>query len=189
KVHQNQSIAEAPVTTELLRKYVAYVRQNIFPVLTDSAIEELKKYYLQMRNSGSSKAVPITARQLEGLVRLAEAHARLRLSDKVTRTDAKQAIDLVHHCLRMIAFDEESGSFDVDRIATDTPSSQRNNIHTIKKIINDLEGKLGKTIPMKDIEEIGKEQGLSEDDIYEVIDKLKRSGDIYEPERGFIQKI
>jgi replicative DNA helicase Mcm len=189
KVHQNLNISEPPVETELLRKYVAYVRQNVFPVLTDSAIEELKKYYLQMRSSGNTKSVPISARQLEGLIRLAEAHARLRLSDKITRTDAKQSISLVHHCLRLIAFDEESGTFDVDRIATDTPSSQRNNIHLIKKTINDLESKVGKTIPLEDIEEIAKEKGLSDDEISEVIDKLKRSGDIFEPKRGFIQKI
>lgn len=189
KVHQNQSVAEAPISTELMRKYVAYVRQNMFPKLTDSAIEELKKYYLQMRSSGGSKSVPITARQLEGLIRLSEAHARLRLSDVVTRSDAKKAVDLVHHCLKLIAFDEESGTFDVDRIATDTPSSQRNKIFTIKEIINELENKIGKTIPLEDIEEIAKEKGLAEGEISEVIDKLKRSGDIFEPKRGFIQKI
>ena len=189
KVHQNQSVAEAPISTELMRKYVAYVRQNMFPKLTDSAIEELKKYYLQMRSSGGSKSVPITARQLEGLIRLSEAHARLRLSDVVTRSDAKKAVDLVHHCLKLIAFDEESGTFDVDRIATDTPSSQRNKIFTIKEIINELENKIGKTIPLEDVEEIAKEKGLAEGEISEVIDKLKRSGDIFEPKRGFIQKI
>lgn len=190
KVHQNSSVAEPPIATELLRKYVAYVRQNVFPELTDSAIEELKRYYLQMRSgAGTSKSVPITARQLEGLVRLSEAHARLRLADKVTKSDAKRAVELVHHCLRLIAFDEESGVFDVDRIATDTPSSQRNKIIIVKEIITDLENKIGKTIPMEDVEEIAKEKGLSEDEIAEVIDKLKRSGDIFEPKHGFIQKI
>jgi len=189
KVHQNSSVAEPPLETEILRKYVAYVRQNVSPNLTDSAIEELKKYYLQMRNSGNTKSVPITARQLEGLVRLAEAHARLRLADVITRTDAKKAIDLVHNCLKLIAFDEESGTFDVDRIATDTPSSTRNKILTIKEIINELENKIGKTIPLEDVEEIAKEKGLNDEEIGESVDKLKRSGDIFEPKRGFIQKI
>jgi len=189
KVHQNQNTVEPPVDTDMIRKYIAYVRQTCKPELTDSAIEELKKYYLQMRSSGNTKAVPITARQLEGLIRLSEANARLRLSDKVTRSDAKKAIELVHHCLKLIAFDEETGTFDVDRIATDTPSSERNKIITIKEIINDLENKIGKTIPLEDIDDIAKERGLSEEDITEVIDKLKRAGDIFEPRRGFIQKI
>ncbi len=189
RIHQNKDSIEPPIETEFLRKYVAYVRQNVRPELTDSAIEELKKYYLQMRNSGNTKSVPITARQLEGLVRLAEANSKLRLADKITRTDAKKAIDLVHHCLKLIAFDEETGTFDVDRIATDTPSSERNKIIVIKEIINNLENKIGKTIPLEDVEEIGKEKGLADDEINEVIDKLKRSGDIFEPKRGFIQKI
>ena len=189
RIHQNKDSIEPPIETEFLRKYVAYVRQNVRPELTDSAIEELKKYYLQMRNSGNTKSVPITARQLEGLVRLAEANSKLRLADKITRTDAKKAIDLVHHCLKLIAFDEETCTFDVDRIATDTPSSERNKIIVIKEIINNLENKIGKTIPLEDVEEIGKEKGLADDEINEVIDKLKRSGDIFEPKRGFIQKI
>lgn len=189
KVHQNKESVTPPIETEFLRKYVAYVRQKCFPELTDSAIDELKNYYLQMRNSGNTKSVPITARQLEGLVRLSEAHARLRLAEKITRTDAKRAIDVVHHCMKLIAFDEESGTFDVDRVATGTPSSERNKIIIIKEIINDLENKLGKTIPMEDLEDIAKEKGLSDEEINEVIDKLKRSGDIFEPKRGSIQKI
>lgn len=189
KMHQNQEANEAPIETQLLRKYVAYVRQRVRPELTDSAIEEIKGYFLQMRASGGSKSVPITPRQLEGLVRLSEAHARARLSNKITRTDAKNAIDLMHHCLKIIAFDEETGLFDVDRIATDTPSSQRNKIVVIKEIVNDLENKVGKTIPLEDLENIAKEKGLSEDEINEVVEKLQRSGDIFEPKRGFIQKI
>ncbi|MFT4303298.1 MAG: minichromosome maintenance protein MCM [Candidatus Woesearchaeota archaeon] len=190
KVHQNPTNNDStPFETEFLRKYVAYVRQNVFPQLTDSAIEELKKYYLKMRNSGNSKSVPITARQLEGLVRLSEANARLRLADKITKTDAQNAVNLVHHCLKLIAFDEETGTFDVDRIATDTPSSQRNKILIIKEIINELENKVGKTIKIEDIDEMAKDKGMSEEEISEVIDKLKRSGDIFEPKRGSIQKI
>jgi replicative DNA helicase Mcm len=191
RLHQHSEAAStAPVSSEMLRKYIAYVRQNIFPQLTDSAMEEIKSYYLQMRSQGaSSKSIPITARQLEALVRLAEANARLRLADKITRTDAKKAVNLLHTCLKMIAFDEETGVFDVDRIATDTPSSQRNKIVLIKEIITELEAKVGKVIPMIDVEQIAKEKGMTDDEIGEVIDRLKRSGDIFEPKYGYVQKI
>jgi replicative DNA helicase Mcm len=189
RLHQQRDVEEAPIHTDVLRKYVAYVRQNVFPTLTDSAVEEIKKYYLQMRHSGNSKSVPITARQLEGLIRISEANARMTLSEKITRTHAKRAVDLVHFCLKTIAFDQETGLFDVDRIATDTPASQRNKILLIKEIINDLENKVGKTIEQKDVEQIAKEKGLNDDEIKEALDKLQRSGDIFEPKRGFIQKI
>ena len=72
---------EAPITTEMLRKYIAYAKQNVFPELTDDALAEIRRYYVQMRNQGSEEggAIPISARQLEGLVRLSEASARVRL--------------------------------------------------------------------------------------------------------------
>lgn len=187
--HQASDAREAVIETQELRKYIAYAKLNCFPVLTDSAIDELKKYYLSMRKNSTSKTIPITPRQLEALIRLSEANAKLRLSDKVTRTDAKKAVELEHYCMKLIAFDEETGQFDVDRVATDMPSSKRNKLMIIKEIINDLEKKLGKDIPIEDLEEIAKEKGLSEDEISENIEKLKRAGDIYEPKRGRIQKI
>lgn len=189
KAHQLTDPDNIAYETQELRKYIAYAKMKCFPVLTDSAIDELKKYYLSMRKNSTTKSVPITARQLEALIRLAEANAKLRLSDKVTRTDAKKAVELEHYCMKLIAFDEETGLFDVDRVQTDMPSSKRNKIIIIKEIINDLEEKLGKTIPLEDIDEIAKDKGLSEDEIVDSIEKLKRSGDIYEPKRGFIQKI
>ncbi len=192
-LHQNPFAETPDIDTRLLRKYIAYSKQNIFPKLTDSAIEELKNYYLKMRSSGISegsvKSIPISARQLEGLVRLSEASARLRLSHKVTKKDAKKAVDMLDHCLRLVALDEETGRIDIDRIATDTPATERSRIGVIKEIINELENKLGKTIPLEDIMKQAEEKGLSESDVEEVIQRLKRAGDLFEPRRGFISRI
>ena len=71
-LHQN-NMEEPPIGTILLRKYLSYARQNIFPKLSDSAVEDLKDYYIKISAYASSKgvkAVPISARQLEALVRL-----------------------------------------------------------------------------------------------------------------------
>jgi len=192
-LHQDR-IEKAEIDTELLRKYIAYAKQNIFPVLTDSAIEEIKNYYLKMRSSGATleggiKAVPISARQLEALIRLSEASARARLSNKVTKRDAKRAIEIVHYCLKQIGFDTETGVFDIDRITTGISISQRNKMHMIKDIIVELEGKIGKTIPIEAVVKEGIKMGISEVEIDDVIERLKRSGDIYEPSRGYIQRI
>ncbi len=191
QLHQN-NVEKPEVETKLLRKYLAYSRQNIFPKLTDAAIEELRDYYLKMRASVSGegiKSVPISARQLEGLVRLSEASARLRLSDKVTKKDAKKAIELMDYCLRLVAFDEKTGTFDVDRIATDMPASSRNKIIVMKELIGELEAKLGKVIPVEEIIRASSEKDMTESEVEEILQKLKRAGDIFEPRRGFISKI
>ncbi len=191
EIHK-ENIGEPEIETKLLRKYFAYARQNIRPKLSDSAVDALEEYYIKMRSQAigqGSKSVPISARQLEGLIRLSEANAKLRLSDSVTKEDAERAINLLDFCLRQVAFDEESGTFDIDRIATDVPASQRNKLILVKEILAELENQLGKTIPIEDVVKKAEEKGLSESETEDIIQKLKRGGDIFEPRRGFISRI
>jgi replicative DNA helicase Mcm len=192
-LHQTSDAGKCDIDTNLLKKYIAFARKNCVPKLTDGAIEEIKEYYVKMRGSGGEeggvKAIPITARQLEALVRLSEASARSRLSDKVTRKDSRKAIELLHYCMSQIGVDPETGKIDVDILTTGVSSSARNNIIVIKEVINDLENKIGKTLPIEDVVKESQERGVSLDKVEEVIEKLKRSGDIFEPKRGFIQKI
>lgn len=192
-LHQNP-IGEAPeISTKLLRKYIAYAKQLIRPRLTEAAVEEIELYYLKTRASGSAegavKSIPISPRQLEGSIRLAEAAARVRLSDKVTKKDARRAIDLLDYCLRQIALDEETGAIDIDRIATGITATQRTRIVSVREIIVELENKLGKTIPIEEIMRLATEKGMDESDVESAIDKLKRSGDLFEPRHGFISRI
>jgi len=193
-LHQNPEIQEPEISTNLLKKYIAYARQKINPQLTDSAIEEIKTYYIQMRNKegveeGAARAIPISPRQLEALVRLAESSARCRLSTKVTKRDAKRAIDLLHYCLKQVGVDPETGKIDIDRISTGVTASQRSRIIAIKEIISELENRIGKTIPIEDIVKEAAARKIEEADIDDAIEKLKRSGDIFEPKRGFVQRI
>ena len=127
--------------------------------------------------------------QFEALVRLTEASAKIRLSNKATKNDAKRAIDLLEYCLLQIGLDKETGQIDIDRIATGIPASVRSHIIMIKEIISELESKLGKTIPIDDIIEESKQKGINEEKVEEVLEKLKRVGEIFEPRRGFISKI
>ncbi|MBI4151137.1 minichromosome maintenance protein MCM [Candidatus Woesearchaeota archaeon] len=189
-LHHNLK-TEAELETGLLRKYIAYAKQHVFPVLTEGAIEEIKNYYLQMRSSGGKegviKSVPISARQLEALIRLSEAHARLHLSDKVSRKNAKKAIELVHHYLSLVAMDE-TGAFDIDRVATDTTASTRNKIIIIKELLAELENKT-KPVPLQDLVTAAMDKGISESELDEIVQKLRRGGDLYEPKPGFVQRL
>ena len=192
-LHQRPDINEPEIQTGILRKYIAYARQKIVPRLTDGALEEIKDFYLNMRKSGSGeggiKSIPISARQLEALVRLSEASAKARLDDRVTRKDAKKAIELLDYCLMQVGFDRETGKIDIDRIATGIAATSRSHILILKDIISELETKLGKAIPIDEVVAEAKNRGLDEDKVEEALERLKRSGDVYEPKRGFIGKL
>lgn len=183
------------ISTELLRKFFAYVRTKMHPKMTDAAIDELKEYYISMRNSGTteegaSKSIPITARQLEGLVRLSEAAAKIRLAKTVTKKDAQKAIELVDYCLNQIARDKETGRIDIDRLSGNITATQRGSISIIKDIINTLESQFGtKIISEENIIEAAREKNMNKEQVEEVLEKLRRSGDIFEPRKGFVQKL
>ncbi|MBI2650428.1 minichromosome maintenance protein MCM, partial [Candidatus Woesearchaeota archaeon] len=192
-LHQSPDLNEPEISTNILRKFVAYARQRISPKLTDGALEEIKDFYLRMRKSGGGeggvKSIPISARQLEALIRLSEASARSRLDERVTRKDSKKAIELLDYCLMQVGFDRETGKIDIDRIATGITSTARSHIMILKDIITELETKLGKTIPIEDVVAEAKNRGLDEDKVEEAMERLKRAGDIFEPRRGFVSKI
>jgi len=193
--HKDPKKAAAEIPTKIMKKYFAYIRKNMKPRIGDEAIEEIKNYYVTMRNSGDVeeggiRSIPITARQLEGLVRLAEASAKIRLSQQVTKQDAQKAIELVDYCLNQLAKDSETGKIDIDRLGGRITATQRGSISIIKEIISSLEKQLGnKVIPLENIIEAAQEKNISKDKVEETIENLRRSGDIFEPKRGFIQKL
>ena len=179
------------IPTKILRKYIAYTKQKVFPKLTEEAVDEIKSFYVDLRNSGAIggerlQPIPISARQLEALVRLSEGSARVRLSTKVTRKDARRAIDLLEYCLKQVGFDQKTGRLDIDRISTGIPASTRGKFILIREIINSLEKKVGKKISTQDIIKEASEKGMTPEEIEEAIEKLTRSGDIFEPSPGFI---
>ncbi|KAG0465126.1 hypothetical protein HPP92_019290 [Vanilla planifolia] len=89
-----------PLPAPLLRKYISYARAFIFPRMSRPAAEILKKFYLQLRDHNtSSDGTPITARQLESLVRLAEARARLDLREEITAQDAIDVVEIMNESL------------------------------------------------------------------------------------------
>ena len=68
-------------------------------------------------------------------------------------------------------------------------ASERSQIAIIREIINDLEKAIGKTIPVEDVVREAEIKGVDEKKVEEVIEKLKRSGDIFSPRHGLISKI
>lgn len=190
--HQKEG-EEMLIPKDLFRKYVAYTKQRIKPMLSDEAVEELKKFYVDLRNKpvaseSALRPIPISARQLGALIRMSEASAKIRLSQRVTAEDAKIAIDLMKYYLMQVGYDYESKTFDIDKISTGIPTSQRSKIIVVRETIADLENRLGKLIPIEELEK-ELEGKVSKDEIEDALTKLKSSGDIFNPRRGFIQRM
>lgn len=178
------------IPKELLRKYVAYAKQRVVPFLTDEAVEEIKRFYVELRNmpvssEGNIRPIPISARQLQALIRMSEASAKMRLSDKVTTDDAKRAIDIMKYYLMQVGYDYESKTFDIDRGTGGMPASQRNKVFVVRDVITQLESRLGKMIPIEEVEK-ELEGKMSKDEIEEAITKLDISGVIFRPRRGYV---
>ncbi|AOV95248.1 hypothetical protein AQV86_05010 [Nanohaloarchaea archaeon SG9] len=177
------------ITGEKLRKYVAFAKKNKRPQLSREASDKIQEFYVSMRQEGDDEGggVPITARQLEATVRTAEASARAHLRDEVTVEDAERAIDLLTYSLKLVGMDPETGEFDIDMIESGVSSSQRNRLQTIKHIIEELAD--GDSAEIEEVLERADGEGISEDKAEEIIEKLKREGELFEPQQGHVQKI
>jgi len=189
-MHVLKEQKEAIIEPIFFRKYVAYAKQRIKPKLSLEAADELKNFYVELRNRPVSseagmKPIPISARQLQALIRMAEASAKIRLREEVTREDARDSIELMKYYLMQVGYDYESKTFDIDKISGKYSSSQRNKIMLVKETITALESKMGKMIPREELEK-ELEDRLTKDEIDEIIDKLLRSNEIYRPKRGYV---
>ena len=90
--------------------------------------------------------------------------------------------------MMQVGYDEETKTFDIDRVATGIPSSKRGKIRILKETILKLESRLGKLIPVEELEkEIG--SSMSKEDLEDSLDQLSKSGEIFKPKKGYIQKI
>ena len=152
KILELRSMREEDTTsldTQLLRKYISYARQNIHPKLTPEAVNEITQFYVRWRELAvtNNHPIPITARQLEAISRLAMASARIRLSDKVSVEDAKRATQLQEYCLKHVGFDVESGQVDSDLINVGISKSERDTKTEMLNLFKELADEWGNNIP------------------------------------------
>jgi len=180
------------IEPKLLRKYISYSKQKVKPKLIEESIDEIKSFYVNLRNQSVRtdapiKPISITARQLEGLIRLSEACARMRLSDTVKKEDAKKAIELLKASLTQVGYDEETKSFDIDKMTTGITSSKRGKILLVRDTIYQLESRVGKMIPLEELEKelVGK---IKPEEFDEALSQLKKSGEIFSPNSRHIQR-
>ncbi|MFB6156602.1 MAG: minichromosome maintenance protein MCM [Haloferacaceae archaeon] len=171
------------IEPELFRKYIAYAKRNCYPRMTEAARETIREFYVDMRSRGvdEDSPVPITARKIEALVRLAEASARVRLSDTVEEADAERVVDVVRSSMQDIGVDPETGQFDADVVETGTSKSQRDRIKNLKGLIEDIEDEYEEGAPIDEVLERADEVGMDRSKAEGEIENLKKKGEVYEP--------
>ena len=113
-IYQNHSDFESEnfISQDVMKDYIAYARANINPEITPEARDDIIRSYLELRNNarltskGIIKAYP---RNLESLIRLSEAHAKMRLSSVVESVDVEEAFRLTKEALKISSTDPNTG--------------------------------------------------------------------------------
>jgi replicative DNA helicase Mcm len=172
------------IDDEFIIKYIMYAREKK-PILSERVDKIFKNYYAELRQS-MKETTPFTARQLEAAIRLAEAHAKAKLKDVVEEEDAQEAINIINEALKEVAYDPETGKYDIGKIIGES-SKDRDKMREIYSIIKKLSEKSGESealVMHEDIVEEAEKKGMDEDTVYKMLKKLIKRGDIDEPRYG-----
>jgi replicative DNA helicase Mcm len=183
------SPVEAPIGSELMRKYVSYAK-TIKPVLSHDALKRLGDFYLAMRSASEAEGSPvaITARQLESLVRIAEARARAALRKEVSAEDAEAAVTIMKRSLEEVGIDVSSYKMDIDLIMTGRPKSVRDRMQIILSVLMAMERETGIVEKAVLLSELESKHQISRGETERMIGQLLREGTIYEPREGCLKK-
>jgi replicative DNA helicase Mcm len=181
EAHSRYEELKPLIEPDLLRKYIAYARTHVKPVLKEEARKMLVDFFVEMRSAvAESKGIvplPITARQMEALIRMAEAHARMALKDVVDEEDASEAIRMMLLMLSQVGIDVETKAIDIDAIMTGKPTSKRRKIHEIEDVIRQITKLEGKPCaPLSEIISRLQDRNIPQEEIERLLNTLYREG-------------
>ena len=176
---EQTSNIKPPYSIDILRKYVAYAKKNFVPVMTDEAYKLIMDDYLRIRLSSKDGSIPITARQLEAYVRLAEASAKLHLRSVVQKEDAMRSINLIGYYLKKIA--SNGDSFDIDLAGGSFSNKERK--QSREMIYNEIKNAVG-GITAEQIKNAVAAEGISSDAVDATLDMLSANLAIYRDRNG-----
>ena len=183
QVNKQTESVSPEIEAPLLRKYIAFAKRDCFPTMTEEAKETIRDFYVNLRSKGEGEdaPVPVTARKLEALVRLAEASARVRLSDTVETEDAERVLEIVRSSMQDIGVDPETGQFDADVVETGTSKTQRDRVKNLKDVIGELQDEYEEGAPIEVVLDNAEERGIERSRAENQIQMLKDKGDVYSP--------
>jgi replicative DNA helicase Mcm len=176
------------INIDLLSKYLAFAKLVVEPELTREAVSIIRDYYMKMRNVDSDSMITVTPRQLEGLIRLSTARARLLLKEKVEKEDAERSIFLVQRMLETAGVDVNTGKVDLG-VLHGKPFSEISKLKLFMEIFSSLSGEDKNDVEENTfIIELAKTGKFSESDAKSFIKKAMNDGQIYERKPGFYSK-
>ncbi|XP_058880254.1 DNA helicase MCM8 isoform X2 [Acipenser ruthenus] len=166
-----------PIPHQLLRKYVGYARHYVRPRLSDEAAQVLQEFYLELRKQNlGADSTPITTRQLESLIRLTEARARLELREKCTKTDAEDVVEIMKHSL-LDTYSDEFGKLDFDRSQLGSGMSNRSHAKKFIAVLNRItERTYNNMFDFKQLRQIARELQIQVADFEGFISSLNDQG-------------
>ncbi|KAG0327484.1 hypothetical protein BGZ99_007568 [Dissophora globulifera] len=126
------------IPIDTLTSYISYARNQCHPVLNEEASSTLIQCYLELRKLGGGKQITATTRQLESMIRLAEARAKLRLSNTVEKADVEEASRLIREGLKESAMDPRTGLLDMDLLTTGQGSYDRGHLEDMRRELLNL---------------------------------------------------
>ncbi|MFX0030794.1 MAG: hypothetical protein ACFE8B_16395, partial [Candidatus Hermodarchaeota archaeon] len=181
----------APIPSDLLKKYIRHARRTYHPILSNEAKERIKEFYLELRNQYDSEdaIISILARNLDALVRLSEAHAKMALRDIVNKEDVEEIIKLFKRYLKDTGYDETTGKIDMDRIFV---GQSRSNLNRLESLMNRLkevfEENNWRSLDKNNVIQILElEENLDRKFIENALQELIKEGTLYEPKNNFIK--
>ena len=169
------------LSLEFLRKYIAYAKRNHDPDLNADARAKILDYYTNERQSFGredqmgAEVIPITARALEALIRLTEAHARMHLRDTATGDDAKVALAVFRH------WREESNIEDDSELYSGVSATARSNNTTIRNIVRDICSTGDGTASITEIYNAASARKIPDTMVDDVIQRMLTSGELFNP--------
>jgi replicative DNA helicase Mcm len=190
-LHKLSSHGMPMIDIQNLRKYISFAKK-VKPIITDEVIERLRDFYVKMRSAsvegGEASAVAITARQLESLVRLAEARARAHLREEISVEDAEAVINLMQKSLEQVGIDITTGEIDIDILYTGKPRSLQNQLQKVLQVITEMERISGSVRDDDLYETLQGDHNIPRSEAARLISVLVKDGTIYSPRPGYYKR-
>ncbi|GAB6026064.1 DNA replication licensing factor mcm8 [Chamberlinius hualienensis] len=161
-----------PIPHSLLKKYIGYARQYVNPKLSPSAAKILQQFYIELRKNNDT--IPITTRQLESLIRLSEARAKLELREEVTEEDAKDVVEIMKYSM-MDTYSDEHGFLDFTRSQNGSGMSNRSMTMKLFQVLTKEAKRTNNSLfTVQSIRDITKEYNLQVTDLNVLLDSLNQ---------------